>query len=764
METKKLVSVVLGSDGNTNSSILNEERGNELSDLSGSYGAFSPKSLKLSKKELETLVVLAKNSETKVKRVTAKSIQEIFDHHQTSRPSVNSTLADLSTPLFQSAKWSDRVEGEQRSKFLDLPDSVEVTKTRAIAHLHGAIVEKIEKSSTPHFVSKEIRIPDMGDQVLGADESGTDGSPRGIEIQNDPLSKESGPNPTGFEGNTHGGFQSRGRGTNTNNRGCRGGRGQYRAPEGRSWANVASTSVRSEVSFNYYPPKLDQGKIVVEMPPSSPMAKWEACLVGYFIDKNLPYTLIKNNAFNMWKNKGLVDILKNDDGFIFFMFENRDCCIDVLEGEPWYVGGFLLILKQWHRMMKLSKEDKKSIPIWVKFYNIPLEYWDRDGLSRISSAVGIPLFMDQLTSSGSRISFARVCVDIPVDSAFPDNFVITSGDVSINIHVEYQGVPSRCVHCHKNTEDRVESDEGWTKVKDKGKRKVGEQSPPDHTDPTEAISSSAEMRDALVTDFHSEGAVLHSEVVEIAANATDQVAAFHSEVVEIAKIINPAAEEFIKSIKHAEKEDVRATSLEMQGGKEDGGIKVGSSTKHKSSGRTSGSQKKKKSVFVIYIMSIKLSFWNVRGFNNPSKYKEVVDFVKQEDIKIMSILETKIKMENEAKLFENSFKNWKFLSNSQPDLPARIWICWDPNFCDIMLVQKSNQFIFVKVTVFYSDFSFFSTFVYAENKHDLRLPLFCDLQKIAINHTSHPSIFLGDFNAVRFSYEKIWGGGEEGLE
>ena len=158
-------------------------------------------------------------------------------------------------------------------------------------------------------------------------------------------------------------------------------------------------------------------------------------------------------------------------------------------------------------------------------------------------------------------------------------------------------------------------------------------------------------------------------------------------------------------------------------------------------------------LFLLRIMSIKSSFWNVRGFNNPSKHKEVIDFVKKEDIKIMSILETKVKMENEAKIFYNSFKNWKFLSNSQPDLPARIWVCWDPNFCDVLMVQKSNQFIFVKVTVFEGDLSFFSTFVYAENKHELRLPLFFDLKKIALNYASHPSVFLGDFNAVRFSFE-----------
>lgn len=56
-------------------------------------------------------------------------------------------------------------------------------------------------------------------------------------------------------------------------------------------------------------------------------------------------------------------------------------------------------------------------------------------------------------------------------------------------------------------------------------------------------------------------------------------------------------------------------------------------------------------------MSLKLAAWNVRGFNDPSKHKEILDFVYKEDIKIMSILETKIKPENESKIFGKCFKN-----------------------------------------------------------------------------------------------------------
>ncbi|GMP97031.1 hypothetical protein CsSME_00045439 [Camellia sinensis var. sinensis] len=297
-------------------------------------------------------------------------------------------------------RWSDVVEEGPRSKLLDLPDSLMVTKTRGISHPHAAIEGQTEKPTMSSSGNDGLGPFDVGDRAIveSGYRSNDDRNPNIADVDLTHIL------PAGADGNTQrGGFQARGRGATA--------RGMYRQ-EPRSWANVASASVRSEVKLQYFPPKVDNDKIVVKMPPVSLLAKWEACLVGYFIDKRLPYTLIKNSAFNMWHNKGLLEVNMNDEGFTLFIFENKDCCKDILDGGPWYVGGFLLILKQWHRMMKLSKEGKKTIPVWVKFYNIPMEFWNGDGLSRIASAVGVPLFMDQLTSSGNIISFARVCVDI----------------------------------------------------------------------------------------------------------------------------------------------------------------------------------------------------------------------------------------------------------------------------------------------------------------------------------------------------------------
>ncbi|XP_028119770.1 uncharacterized protein LOC114317256 [Camellia sinensis] len=94
-----------------------------------------------------------------------------------------------------------------------------------------------------------------------------------------------------------------------------------------------------------------------------------------------------------------------------------------------------------------------------------------------------------------------------------------------------------------------------------------------------------------------------------------------------------------------------------------------------------------------------------RGLNDPSKHKEIKNLVLNENINVMGVLETKIK----------------------------------------------------QITELATNDVFFATFVYAENKHNLRLPLFESLAQISRAKSKSPSIFLGDFNATRIRQEKVEG-------
>lgn len=207
-----------------------------------------------------------------------------------------------------------------------------------------------------------------------------------------------------------------------------------------------------------------------------------------------------------------------------------------------------------------------------------MEFWNGDGLSRIASSVGTPLFMDELTASGNRISFARVCVNIQADSLFPDSFSITSEGDSVEIRVEYQGVPSRCAHCNvfghetkqclsaqvpklielqKETENLSGEEVGWTTMKNKGKRKVSEPSQEMESVAPIKVSSSSNVGrvgsgkedyvntylEDVVTTTDSTADIVTKEVAsledEITTKATKQVEAFHSDIMDIAKLIHP---------------------------------------------------------------------------------------------------------------------------------------------------------------------------------------------------------------------------------
>ena len=72
----------------------------------------------------------------------------------------------------------------------------------------------------------------------------------------------------------------------------------------------------------------------------------------------------------------------------------------------------------------LEKNQVTKIPIWVKFYNVSLEYWTEEGLSFIACMVGKPLYVDKMTTTCRRITYARVCIEVSVDEDLLNHFKI----------------------------------------------------------------------------------------------------------------------------------------------------------------------------------------------------------------------------------------------------------------------------------------------------------------------------------------------------
>lgn len=107
-----------------------------------------------------------------------------------------------------------------------------------------------------------------------------------------------------------------------------------------------------------------------------------------------------------------------------------------------------MIMKKWEPQMCLVKDQLARIPIWVQFYNVPLEYWTAPGLSYVASAVGRPLYADSVTESCKRLSYARVCVEIEVRDSLPSSFCLRlSSGKEVEIKVQYPWKPLQCLEC-----------------------------------------------------------------------------------------------------------------------------------------------------------------------------------------------------------------------------------------------------------------------------------------------------------------------------
>ncbi|XP_070014503.1 uncharacterized protein [Nicotiana sylvestris] len=120
----------------------------------------------------------------------------------------------------------------------------------------------------------------------------------------------------------------------------------------------------------------------------------------------------------------------------------------VLYSGPYTMGAKPLILKSWSEDFNLYNEVLKTISLWVSFPNLPLNCWGRMTLSRIASGLSSSLYADECTSNASRISYARVLIEMDISKELPKSIKIqdpTGKD--FEQLVEYDWVPKYCKKC-----------------------------------------------------------------------------------------------------------------------------------------------------------------------------------------------------------------------------------------------------------------------------------------------------------------------------
>lgn len=233
-------------------------------------------------------------------------------------------------------------------------------------------------------------------------------------------------------------------------------------------------------NLHFAPPAITDGRVTVAPPLDvfeDGCELWKSTLVGHFVGQKLPYPVVNSIAKRIWGSHGLSEVLSSDNGFFLFTFDSVDRATNVLERAPWHMANRPLVLKRWHPNMQFLKDDLDRVPVWVKLYNVPLEYWTVKGLSCVASAIGVPLHADLTTLLRKRLSYARVCVEIEASKTLVKEYDLRCPNgLFITISADYEWIPSRCNNC--NVFGHTTAICATSKVDDRtmgaeGKRKIG---------------------------------------------------------------------------------------------------------------------------------------------------------------------------------------------------------------------------------------------------------------------------------------------------
>ncbi|KAJ9536663.1 hypothetical protein OSB04_un000136 [Centaurea solstitialis] len=204
-----------------------------------------------------------------------------------------------------------------------------------------------------------------------------------------------------------------------------------------NFAAVVGGSSSDTLSFF---PLADKSQTCVRIPvelATEVMNVHKTTLSGYFLGPRLNFALVEKYAKSSWTKFGLTDVMLNNNAMI--------------RGIPFFV-------EHWEPGKGITKPIHNVCPLWVKLHNIPLVAFNKEGISRIASALGIPKQMDACTSSmcdkaWGRPAFAKVLVDTwavgelkrEVQVIIPN---LKGGDeVRVIIKVEYLWEPVQCSHC-----------------------------------------------------------------------------------------------------------------------------------------------------------------------------------------------------------------------------------------------------------------------------------------------------------------------------
>lgn len=154
---------------------------------------------------------------------------------------------------------------------------------------------------------------------------------------------------------------------------------------------------------------------------------------------------------------------------------------------------------------------------------------------------------------------------------------------------------------------------------------------------------------------------------------------------------------------------------------------------------------------------LSLCTWNIRGLNDPSKVTEVKKLVSNYNIKLIAILETRVRRRKFQDISRKFGRHWDWVHNYEHSEKGRIWLGWQPGVVKVRVISCHEQVIHCEILDHNGDFLFNFSAVYGLHTLNDRKQLWGQLARISGSVGQCPWLVSGGFNSALDVQDRVNG-------
>lgn len=119
----------------------------------------------------------------------------------------------------------------------------------------------------------------------------------------------------------------------------------------------------------------------------------------------------------------------------------------VLDRRSWSLKPGLFRLQRWVRGFNPYKVNTTLAQVWVRIYEIPMEYFQPKIIHALASALGTVIKIDDRTWNRTMCHYARVLIEIDMTKGCEDYIIFESEGQVLFASLKYEQLPPFCNHC-----------------------------------------------------------------------------------------------------------------------------------------------------------------------------------------------------------------------------------------------------------------------------------------------------------------------------